>query len=390
MEFLTRFKNPLFLIAVLLAQALALAVQVRSPIDPAEPDGPGVRLLRLWATGAIAPFERASHGIGSGFRFGWSDYLDLRHVRRDNAALQQQIARMRIAEASTAEDALEGRRLQALLAFREKYVAATVAAQVIGTSGSEQSHVLLIDKGWRDGLKPDMAVITQDGIVGKLRDVFPTTSQVLEINDQTAGAGVILESTRIRAILRGTVTGRVRIGNLTADSRIKPGEIVLTSGGDQVFPRGLPVGTVESIAPDPEHQPYTAITVRPAVKLAQVEEVLVITSTQSDLPLSAQQDLAAAEARHAADLRAEPLPGIFEAPAPNAASPASPSTPAAATPAVPRPLPPAHPDRFSSGTTPSAAEMTPGAPQDTASRPRPAQPLEMVPVPQPAPPDPQP
>ncbi len=86
-----------------------------------------------------------------------------------------------------------------------------MAAQVIGSSGTEQSHVLTIDKGSNDGLRPDMAVITPDGIVGKLRDVFPTTAQVLEIDDQTSGAGVILESTRMRAILRGTVAdGRVR------------------------------------------------------------------------------------------------------------------------------------------------------------------------------------
>jgi len=369
MEFLTRFRNALFLIAALLTQSIALAVQVRSPLDPAEPDGPSVRLVRLWATAAVTPFERAAHAIGSGVSSGWSDYVDLRHVRRQNEALQQQLTRMRIAEAAIAEDALEGRRLQALLAFRERYVATTVAAQVIGTSGSEQSRVLTIDKGSRDGLKPDMAVITPDGIVGKLRDVFWDTSQVLEINDQSSGAGVILESTRTRAILRGTVTGRVQIGNLMADSRIKPGETVLTSGGDQVYPRGLAVGTVESIAPDPDHQPYTAIAVRPAVNLERVEEVLVITGTQAELPALAQQDLAAAAAQHAADLSAERLPGIHDDEPPGAggsaappagAGPAAGAAPAAAK--VTHPLPAEHPDRFTPGSAPPAGEMTPGAP----------------------------
>jgi rod shape-determining protein MreC len=267
MDFVTRFKNALFLIAVLLAQAIALAVQVRSPADAGEPDGRNVRLIRMWVAAAVTPFERAAHAVGSGTRNGWLDYLDLRHVRQQNKDLQQQLTRMHIEQAAIAEDALEGRRLQAMLAFKQRYVGSTVAAQVIGASASDQSHVLTIDKGSNDGLKPDMAVITQDGIVGKLRDVFPTTSQVLEINDQSSGAGVVLESTRIRAILRGTVAGRVQIDNLTSDSRIKPGEHVLTSGGDQVYPRGLPVGTIENIAPDPDHQPYTAITVRPAVDL---------------------------------------------------------------------------------------------------------------------------
>ncbi|HEV2618560.1 MAG TPA: rod shape-determining protein MreC, partial [Acidobacteriaceae bacterium] len=230
MEFITRFKNALFLILVLLAQAIALAMQVRTPADESKPDGPNVRLIRMWATATVTPFERVAHAIGWTFHNGWSNYIDLRHVRQQNKNLEQQLTRMRIEQAAIAEDALEGRRLQAMLAFKEKYVGTTVAAQVIGDSGSDQTHVLTIDKGWRDGLRPDMAVITQDGIVGKLRDVFPNTAQVLEINDQTSGAGVILASTRIRAILRGTIAGRAQIGNLTADSRIKPGEQVVTSG----------------------------------------------------------------------------------------------------------------------------------------------------------------
>jgi rod shape-determining protein MreC len=370
MEFLTRFKNALFLILVLFTQAIALAVQVRSPVDPGEPDGASVRLIRMWALATVTPFERVAHSIGSTIHHGWSDYIDLRHVRRENADLRQQLTRLRIEQAAIAEDALAGRRLQALLAFRQQYVASTVAAQVIGSSGSEQSRVLTIDKGWRDGLKPDMAVITPDGIVGKLRDVFPNTSQVLEINDQTSGAGVILASTRIRAILRGTVTGRVQIGNLTADSRIKPGEPVLTSGGDQVYPRGLAVGTVESIAPDPDPQPYTAIRVKPAVDLDRVEEVLVITGTQSEPPALAQQDLATADAQHAADISAERLPGLHDnyeepiaadAPAPGSAPAATPPIDPLARVPIPHPLPTLHPDRFTSGATPPASTLTPGA-----------------------------
>jgi rod shape-determining protein MreC len=372
MEFITRFKNALFLILVLLAQALALAMQVRTPADSGEPDGRGVRLIRMWATSTVTPLERAAHAIGSGTHNGWSNYIDLRRIRQQNADLQRQLTRMRIEQAAIAEDALQGRRLQAMLGFRERYVGSTVAAQVIGASGSDQARVLTIDKGSHDGLRPDMAVITQDGIVGKLRDVFPTTSQVLEIDDQSSGAGVILASTRIRAILRGSVAGRVQIGNLTADSRIKPGEQVLTSGGDQVYPRGLPVGTVESIAPDPDHQPYTAILVRPAVNLDRVEEVLVITGTQPDLPPATQQDLSTAEAQHAADLSAERLPGIHDDQAPGATGDANGATPAApvapGSPAapvaikVPHPLPTVRPDRFTSGSTAPAAQLTPGGP----------------------------
>ena len=84
------------------------------------------------------------------------------------------MSRLQLEQAALLEDARQGQRLQALLAFKEHYIYSTVPAQVIGTSGTDQSRILYIDKGVKDGLKPDMAVITPDGIVGKLKDVFGT------------------------------------------------------------------------------------------------------------------------------------------------------------------------------------------------------------------------
>ena len=396
-SFFARFKNALVLIALLLAQTIALAIQVRRPIESGVADGTKVTLARSWVVALIAPFERLVWNAGHGVRSTWSDYIDLRRVRQHNRDLQYQIDQLRIQQAAIAEDAVQGHRLQALLAFQQHYIASTIAAQVIGTSGTDLSRVLYIDKGAADGLKPDMPVITPDGIVGKIRDVFPGsaphTAQVLLINDQTSGAGVILANTRVRAIIRGTSGGRVQIGNLTPDDRIKPGEPVLTSGGDQVFPRGLPVGTVESVAPDPEHQPYTSILVKPAANLFQLEEVLIITGMQPSLPADTLQALAkgafataaarsaaqkAAAAKAAADAKeaaarsasgivADRLPSLHVETDPNAtaaekaqaaATAIDPKTPAK----VPRALPTLHPDRYSPGRTPPASSLRPGAP----------------------------
>lgn len=371
-SFFVRFKNVLVLLAVLLAQTILLAVQVRDLRGPSQPDGRKVLLIRSWAVAVVTPFERLTTSFGKGVRGGWANYVDLRKTRQENADLQKEVARLRLEQSEFAEDAMQGRRLQSLLAFRQQYVTTTVAAQVIGTSGVDQSHVLYIDKGLADGLKPDMAVITPDGIVGKLRDVFEHTAQVLEIDDPSSGAGVILASTRIRAIVRGSADGSVQIGNLTADSRIRAGEVVLTSGGDQVFPRGLKVGVIESVGQDRDRQLYTLIKVHPAANLSQLEEVLIITGTQPDLPSQAQQDLAsgeavAVEAKRTADLAAERLPSLNPAPTDvsTAQNPDGPTTPAAAidptkpVPA-PKPLPTLHSDRFTPGVTPPASSLTPG------------------------------
>lgn len=382
-SFFSRFKNSLVLIAVLLAQTIGLAVQVRRPVGFGEQDGRKVYLLRYWANSLVMPFERLTQRSGAGVFGIWTNYLDLRHTRQQNDALQQQIAQMRLEEAAFAEDAIQGHRLQALMSFQQHYVAATVPAQVIGTSGADQSRMLMLDKGSADGLKPDMAVITPEGVVGKLRDVFPHTSQLLLLNDQTAGAGVVLQTTRIRAVVRGTPTGRLQIGNLTADTRIKPGELVLTSGGDLVYPRGLNVGTVLSVAADPDRQPYTAIVVKPAANLFQLEEVLVITQMKTNVTPQAQQNLArgaataeaisgATDGRRAADLLSERLPSLHDIDPKYVdaadAKPGDPTTPtdAGATAkqaggVVPKPLPTLHADHFTPGTTPPAASLKPGA-----------------------------
>jgi len=386
-SFFARFKNVLVLVVVLLVQTIGLAVQVRRPVAIGAPDGAKVTLLRSWVIAAITPIERFFHGIGYNVRYGWSNYIDLRDTRQKNRELKDEVARLRLEQAQLAEDALQGHRLQALLNFQRNYVTWTVAAQVVGTSGTDQSRVLYIDKGAADGLKVDQAVMTPDGIVGKIRETFPHTAphtaQVLLLNDPTSGAGVLLASTRIRAILKGSSGGRTVITNLTPDSRIKPGEKVLTSGGDQVYPRGLNVGTIESITPDPEHQPYTVIQVKPSTNLFQLEEVLVITGTQSDLPVLAQKDLAqgaatakemaaakaaadeaAAEAaaQSAAQIVAQKLPSIHEGEAATNADPDA-AKPTAANPAgvIPKPLPALHPDRYTPGTTPPASSLTPGA-----------------------------
>ena len=375
-SFFSRFKNALVLIALLLLQTIALATQIPRALDPAHPEGAKIRLIRLWVTATITPGERLAHWSGHGIRTSWANYVALRGVRQQNADLQKQIAQLRLERAALAENALEGQRLASLVNFKQHYISSTVVAQVVGTSGSDQSRLLTLDKGANDGLKPGMAVITPDGVVGKLRDVFPGTSQLLLLSDLTSGAGVMLASTRIRAIVHGSSAGSVIITNLTQDDRIKTGEQVLTSGGDLVYPRGLPVGTITAIKPDPQHQPYTSIEVRPAANLNRLEEVLVITGSGPGLDPATQQELTAdAAAAHAANVDASRLPSLH----PDAEAPATPVDPAAPPPEktpglVPRPKPVLHPDRYSPGDTPPAADLKPGATAPTPAKPEPGVP----------------
>ncbi|KAA6460117.1 rod shape-determining protein MreC [Acidobacteria bacterium AB60] len=386
-SFFVRYRNLLVLLVLLLAQIIGLAMQVRRTVagrmvfSGDASDGSGVRLIRLWANWVVSPPERALQSSKTGVGSIWSNYFDLLHVRQENKDLQATVDRLRLEQAALLEDARQGQRLQALQGFQQKYLYTTVIAQVIGTSGSDQSRVFYIDKGRDDGLARDMAVITPDGIVGKVREVFPHTAQVLGINDQSSGAGVILESTRIRGILRGNAFGQPQVVNILADQRIKPGERVLTAGGDQIFPRGLSVGTVQKVVNDPDRDGFIEVVIKPDAHLDSLDEVMVITSTQprfSDAQmkdLAVSQDLKGAEAAALADqqrasqVMAERLPGLTD---PNATPPAANGAPAGSNGApapngatasggvtvVPKILPPQHADRFTPG---GAQASVPGA-----------------------------
>lgn len=376
-SFVVRYRNLLVLLALLVAQILGLAMQVRRASSGQVGDGHSVRLIRLWANGIVSPPERILHGIGSGISWVWFNYADLRHVRQQNADLQKTVDRLRLEQAALLEDAKQGQRLQALLKFQEKYVFKTLPAEVIGTSGTEQSRVFTINKGKSDGLDRDMAVITPDGIVGKIRDVFGHTAQVLEINDQSSGAGVIMASTRIRGILRGNAAGQPQIVDVISDQRIKPGEQVLTAGGDEIFPRGLPVGVVEKVVNDPDRDGFVDVILKPAAHLSQLDEVLVITSTEPRFPQDQQQDMATSEAlkgAEAAELQktsegmAEKLPGLLD---PNLPADQQPLNDTSNPNPVSKPPLAIHPDRFTPGiaATPNGVQTPQTGPAEPKKKP---------------------
>src|SRR5882762_1562032 len=298
MDVLGRYRNLIVLVGVLFAQVLGLAVQVKRPTD-SEP----TRLIRVWAVDVVTPLEKALHWVQTSTSNVWHNYFYLRGVRAENRNLKQQIERMSLEQVRISQDADQARRLQALLAFKEQFISRTMAAQVIGSSGSELSRAVYIDKGESDGIKPDMAVITADGIVGKVLRAYGSTSLVLLINDQTSGVGAILDKTRLQGILRGTPAGEVVLEKVMSDEAVPAGEMVLTSGGDGIFPKGLLVGRVTKVAPGSEL--FLNIRVRPAADLSKLEEVLVVTKIDER---QAQPDRAGAA--RAVDILAERLPTV--------------------------------------------------------------------------------
>ncbi len=271
--------NVVVLVFVLFVQVVGLAVQVKRPSDSG-----GTRLIRVWAVTLVTPLSKGVVHAEESISGVWHGYFDLRHVRSENADLQDRLARMRIQQVRLEEDANQARRLQVLLGFKEQYLSQTLPAQVISTTGSDFSRGVYIDKGTHDGVKQDMPVITPDGIMGKVLRVYPSSSLVLEINDPSSGAGVILEKSRLQGILKGNPNGNgeLIIQNIMADEKVEVGERVLTSGGDRIFPKGMPVGVVSRFAHGKDI--FLDIWVKPAAQLSRAEEVLVVTKVDERTP----------------------------------------------------------------------------------------------------------
>jgi rod shape-determining protein MreC len=324
---ISRYRNLTILAALLFVQVLGLAIQVKRPGENAP-----TRLIRVWAVDSVTPLERAIVGFQNGVRGIWGNYFYLRGVRQENRDLKQKIEQLEIERVRLTEDAEQAHRLQTLLGFKEQFIARTVAAQVIGSSGSEQSRSIYIDKGSRDGIRPDMAVITADGIVGKvLRGVQNHVASVLLINDQTSGVGAILEKSRLQGVLRGTPAGEVVLEKVMTEESVLPGESVLTSGGDRIFPKGLKVGTVTKVSPGQEL--FLNIRVKPAADLSRLEEVLVITQLQEEEP-----QVANTQHLRAADILAQRLPSIPDQPV--IANPYAPPPPTSGLKIAPAPTAP--------------------------------------------------
>lgn len=306
---LTRYLNLIVLAGVLAAQIIGLGVQIKR-----EEGMHSTRLVRIWTVSLITPFERIIVRTQTGAHDVWKNYLNLRGVRQENRDLKSEIERLKLEEVRMRQDADQGLRLKKLLAFREQFISATVPAQVIGWSGSEQSRAVYIDKGEHAGMKRDMAVITAEGVVGKILEVYPQTSLVLLINDQTSGVGAILEQSRLQGVVRGSPTGETIMERIMSDQEVATGERVLASGGDGIYSKGLQIGTVDKVFKKSSDIFWT-IRVRPAAGLSRLEEVLVITQKQETEISPAE----AARSVRAVDVLSTRLPGLPDKPKESAA-----------------------------------------------------------------------
>jgi rod shape-determining protein MreC len=172
----------------------------------------------------------------------------------------------------------EVKRLNRALGFREQSPFKLLPARVISRESATWWNTCTIGSGSKDGIAPDMAVVTENGLVGKVTTVGKDVAVVLLVSDESLRVSVSIEGTQEQGIVSGTRASStyapdLRIRFLSKTAKLQPGMNVLTAGAGGVFPSGLVIGTIKDFS---AKELEGIATVTPAVDLAEIQDVFVI------------------------------------------------------------------------------------------------------------------
>ncbi len=239
--------------------------------------------LRKMVLEAAAPVEDTINISLQNLYDVWKRYLFLvgledenRRLRKQNADLTEQLNRYR-------EGSLEAMRLQKLLELREGFPQRAVAARVIDRNRSSLFKTLLINKGTADGLRVGLAVLSDQGVVGRIIEISWHASRVLLLIDGNSNIDGLIQRSRAQGILQGAGSAGCSLKYISRAEEVLAGDVVISSGLSGVFPKGLLLGVVTG-ASRKEGGLFQKIDVAPAVDFEKLEEVLALTTDMKPKP----------------------------------------------------------------------------------------------------------
>ncbi len=209
-------------------------------------------------------------------RYTWGfveDYFVLLRVRNENARLKHENGQLKLENHYLKSELSTADRARALSVFQAHSQSKTVAARIIGNGTGANSNVVFVDRGSTSGVENGMAVVTPDGIVGKVVDAYPTASLVMLMTDPTFAAGVISQKNRVRGTLKGQGHSECLVDYVQNEERVDVGEWFFTSGDDRIFPKGFPVGQVSAVR---NGKTFKEIYLVPSGMQGGLEELLIV------------------------------------------------------------------------------------------------------------------
>ncbi len=231
---------------------------------------------------ALRPLQSVTTGATGAVGGLWGRYLGLVGVQAENQRLRERLRAIEAEHHRALEVAIENRRLQGLLDFRGDVPSLVVTARVIGKDASGIFQTLTLDRGERDGIRGGMAVVCADGIVGRIAQASSHASRALLISDHNSGVDALVQRTRARGIVEGTLPGSCSMKYIKRSDDVDVNDVVVTSGLDGIFPKGILIGHVSGVTRK-DVGLYRVAEVAPAVDFAKLEEVLVLTSPPEEV-----------------------------------------------------------------------------------------------------------
>ncbi len=209
-------------------------------------------------------------------RHVWDSYVNLRNVKQQNNAYREEIARLRQEVIRYREALIENEQLRGLLGIREEVSGRTMVATIVGMDIDSWVSSVTVDKGRMNGVRRDMVVLAPEGVAGRVIKAGLHFSRVMLISDYNSAVGAMIQSSRIRGIVKGNGRGGCTLEYVEKGQDVETGDNVITSGTDGIFPRGLLLGRVSSVKNLGESTLFQTIEVEPAVDLKGLEKVLIL------------------------------------------------------------------------------------------------------------------
>ncbi len=249
--------------------------------------GGGVSLLQRGLLAVLSPLQRGVSAVVGGVGEAWRGWAFHRETYVENRRLEERVRQLEAELQARAPGAQEAERLRQLLSLREAVPMNTVAAEVVGREGVPWFRSLTIDKGEADGVALDAPVISPTGVVGRVFAVGPHAARVQVLLDRDSGAGVLVERSRVPGVVSGQVSGQASgaddlvLEYVPERSDVAVGDVVVTSGVDGIYPKGLVVGRVRYVGKGSGL--FRDIRVEPSARFDRLEEVLVVRQARPTL-----------------------------------------------------------------------------------------------------------
>jgi rod shape-determining protein MreC len=229
----------------------------------------------------VAPLQKGVVHLICFIREIWSDYFFHVYVAKENADLRRALSLALEKTNQYTEIELSNSRLRRLLNFQKTMTHRVLAAEVIGRDPSSWFETAIIDKGRTDGLEKGMPVVMPEGVVGQVIDMSSHYSKVLLLIDQNSAVDAMVQRTRDRGVVKGESTGQCLFKYALRKHDIRVGDVIVSSGLDGVFPKGLRIGSVSGVVKRSEGI-FQDVSVTPYVDFEKIEEVLVVLNPPRD------------------------------------------------------------------------------------------------------------